>query len=197
MEAIKSSRGILFDIDGTLADSWKLGFDATQVVLKRNRIPLITEEIYHECTRYCTPDRLARHAGLIPSDGLKYEEVGARLAQEFDDLYVNLVSTDTAGFYPGVHELIESIPSHVKVGALTNACVAYAHAVLRANCREDIGGTAVSRRFLSVRGADNVPAPKPSAAGLLVCCQELELHPNECVYIGDSPSDARAAEAAG
>eukprot|EP01083_Nonionella_stella_P041389 112231_1 len=51
--------GVIFDIDGTLADSWKLGFDATQVVLEKRNIPLITEASYHECTRYCTPERMA------------------------------------------------------------------------------------------------------------------------------------------
>ena len=60
VEGIRSSiKGVLFDIDGTLADSWKLGFDATQVVLQNNGIAAITEEIYHDYTKYCTPDRLA------------------------------------------------------------------------------------------------------------------------------------------
>ena len=51
--------GVIFDIDGTLANIWKLGFDATKVVLKNRNIPLIIEELYHECTRYCNPDRMA------------------------------------------------------------------------------------------------------------------------------------------
>ena len=60
VDDIRSSiKGVLFDIDGTLADSWKLGFDATQVVLQNNGIAAITEEIYHDYTKYCTPDRLA------------------------------------------------------------------------------------------------------------------------------------------
>ena len=67
------AKGIIFDIDGTLADSWKLGFDATQVILEKHGIPLITEETYHECTRNATPDRLARHAGLLPGEA-GYEE---------------------------------------------------------------------------------------------------------------------------
>ena len=92
LETIKSVKGILFDVDGTLADSWKLGFDATQVVLQRNNIELITQELYHDCTRYCTPDRLARHVGYVPEDGLIFHQVGQRLGKEFDDLYVNLVS---------------------------------------------------------------------------------------------------------
>jgi hypothetical protein len=86
-----SIKGVLFDIDGTLADSWKLGFDATQVVLQNNGIAAITEEIYHDYTKYCTPDRLARHAGFVPEDGHVFFSVGQKLGREFDDLYVNLV----------------------------------------------------------------------------------------------------------
>jgi len=100
------------------------------------------------------------------------------------------VSTETARFYEGMHPLLDSVPEHIKLGALTNACVAYAEALLHSNNQ-------VLKRFLSVRGADNVPAPKPNPDGLLVCCKEMGLDPSECVYIGDSPSDAMAAQAAG
>lgn len=188
-------KGVIFDIDGTLADSWKLGFDATQVVLEENNIPLISEKIYHEHCIYTTPERLARHAGLIPGidDKAKIQEVGKRLGDEFDNKYVNLVSTETAGFYPGIQEMIDTLPSDtVKLGVLTNACVAYAHAVLKSNCAPDIHS-----RFLAINGADNVPAAKPNPDGLLVCCQEMGLDPKDCVYVGDSPSDGMAAYNAG
>jgi len=189
LNRLKSKKGILFDVDGTLADSWKLGFDATLAVLKRNDIEPITEQTYHECTRYTTPHRLALHAGL-EEDSEHFKVVGNRLAEEFDDLYVKLVDTSTAGFYDGIKELLtDKIPDHVKVGALTNACVAYANAVLEAN--------AVTDRFGSIHGADDVPEAKPKGGGLLLCCKELGLDPSDCIYIGDSPSDGLAALDAG
>lgn len=207
----KDAKGIIFDIDGTLANSWKLGFDATQVVLKNNGIELITEELYHECTRYCTPDRLARHAGLVPENEEEFHRIGEKLANEFDELYVGLVSLETAGFYDGIQDLILRLPKdenlerrNVKVAALTNACVAYAHAVLKTNCpnlsesiRENKSNGGVYERFTSIHGADTVPKPKPSPSGLLLCCDEIGLHPSDCVYVGDSPSDAIAAREAG
>jgi len=204
--------GVIFDIDGTLANSWKLGYDASQVVLANNQIPAITEELYHECTKYSTPDRLARHAGLLPEkDGNVFMEVGEALAKEFDDLYVGLVSIETAGFYDGISDLILGLPhdsdtSHkrrVKVAALTNACVAYAHAVLKTNCpllkgnSEYRGQIGIYERFISIHGADTVPKPKPSPEGLFKCCQEIDISPQRCVYVGDSPSDAVAAKASG
>lgn len=202
------TKGIIFDIDGTLANSWKLGFDATQKVLSNNNIPLITEDLYHECTKYCTPDRLARHAGYVPEDGDPFQRVGEKLGKEFDDLYVGLVSPVTAGFYDGITELLMSFPAeNIKIGALTNACVAYAHAVLKVNCPKlnprhmnfhttDLR-KGIYENFLTIHGADTVEKPKPSPLGLLRCCQDLGLEPSQCVYVGDSPSDAVAAKSAG
>ena len=195
-----------FKYIGTLADSWKLGFDATQVTLTNNNIDTITEELYHECTKYCTPDRLARHAGLVPEDGEEYQQIGDKLAKEFDDLYVGLVTLETAGFYNGIQNFILDIPKkEKKLAALTNACVNYAEAVLKINCpvlssidsdiQEKDNG--IYARFLSIHGADTVPNPKPDPSGLFQCCREIELDPKECVYIGDSPSDAVAAKEAG
>jgi phosphoglycolate phosphatase-like HAD superfamily hydrolase len=193
-------KGVIFDIDGTLADSWKLGYDATLVILEKNNIPAITQEEYHYCTRYATPDRLARHAGLLPGDD-QYSMTGEKMGQEFDDLYVDLVSTETAPFFPGVYNLIVSVPPHVVIGALTNAAESYAHAVLKTNCpvrRSPSDGVgAIYSRFLSIRGADTVPKPKPFPDGLFQVCKEMGLLPEQCVYVGDSPSDGLSAHAAG
>jgi phosphoglycolate phosphatase-like HAD superfamily hydrolase len=198
-------KAILFDVDGTLADSWKLCFNATLVVLERHNIPPITPEIYHQHTRYSTPSRMARHAGYEPGDA-EFERVGNELGREFDDLYVNLVSLETANFYPGITRLLQRIPAHIQLGALTNAAVKYADAVLKCNCpvysrhADDVTGSqeaAIFSRFASIRGADNVPLPKPAPDGLLVVCQDLQVHPKDCVYVGDSPTDGMAASAAG
>jgi phosphoglycolate phosphatase-like HAD superfamily hydrolase len=207
---LRRVKGMIFDIDGTLADSWRLGYDATLTVLERHNIPPITPEIYHSCTRYATPERLARHAGHEPGHPL-FEQVGRQLAEEFDDLYVSLVTTETAGLYSGILPFLQRIPDDVAVGALTNAAVRYAHAVLRTNCpAAQTGGKwpsipadassglgAIYGRFRSIRGADDVPAPKPSPEGLWQVCRDLQLKPSDCVYVGDSPTDGVAAHAAG
>jgi phosphoglycolate phosphatase len=197
---LKTVKAVIFDIDGTLADSWKLGFDATQKVLEKYGFDWITAECYHEHCIYSTPERLARHAGLVPGDE-DFKGLGTKLAADFDMLYVGLVTLETASFYPQIHALLDNIPQSVVLGALTNAAVRYAYAVLECNCpvasRRDSTATPVFSRFRSIHGADSVAEPKPSAAGLLRVCDDLNVRPHDCVYIGDSPTDALAAENAG
>jgi phosphoglycolate phosphatase-like HAD superfamily hydrolase len=241
---------VLFDIDGTLADSFQLGFDATQEVLAREGLPPITHADYHAHTIYPTPERLARHAFQLPTprgvveDGAAealslgkvasredFQATAMRLGAAFDELYIGLVSTETACFYDGVGALLERLAAtpaastvprpppplaaaaaatttttisasspRVCLGALTNAAVAYAEAVLSVNGARSLFG--------SVHGADDVPKPKPHGDGLLVCVRDLfgpeeeggerqQWKLDQCVYVGDSPSDGAAAKAAG
>lgn len=225
-------RGIIFDIDGTLADSWNLGYQATLTVLteyhnKNNEesltpetYPLNSEE-YHFGCRYTTPERLARHVGLDPEHP-SFESVGDDLGRQFDDYYVQLVDKETAGFYDGIGDLLVKLhcgelsgadsadnksgssgTSAVQLGALTNACVEYAHAVLKANCPQcssdspssssDAKGNGIYQRFSSIHGANSVPRPKPFGDGILQCCEEMNIHPSQVIYVGDAPTDARAA----
>ena len=51
--------------------------------------------------------------------------------------------------------------------------------------------------FRVALGADEVPKAKPDADGLLLCCEKLGVKAEDGVYVGDSPSDGKAARAAG
>lgn len=189
MSAARARVGVIFDIDGTLCDSFDLAFGATQRVLAEAGAPPVSAATYHACTRYPTPARLARHCGLAPGDA-EFERVGAELGARFDELYISLVSTRTAALFDGMGPLLARVAAAgAPLGALTNACVAYAEAVLRAH--------GVREAFGSVHGADDAPEPKPRPGGLLLCASELGVPPRACVYVGDSPSDGAAARAAG
>jgi HAD superfamily hydrolase (TIGR01509 family) len=148
----------------------------------------LTEADYHFGARYATPLRLAWHV-----TGDVNDPIGVDLGKQFDDLYVGLVSTETAPLFDGMRDLLNRISTkrnnEFKVGALSNACGAYVHNVLRVN--------SISSAFDVEYGADEVPEPKPSPAGLLYCCTQCGVEPTSCIYIGDSPTDGKAAKAAG
>lgn len=180
--------GIFFDVDGTLSDSYQLGFDSTNEVLRRHNLPPITEVEYHEGTKFTTPMRLAWHVTADPNNS-----IGAQLGAEFDALYVKLVSTETAKLYDGIPDLLYSLNNtygqNVQFAALSNACTDYVTAVLEINDLQQLFKVGI--------GADAVPAPKPAPDGLWQIAQQLQVSIARCVYIGDSPSDGAAAKAAG
>jgi len=179
-------KGVFFDVDGTLSDSFKLGFDATQAVLKNNDYKLISESDYHLGTKYTTPERFAWHVTNDPTN----IDIGKELGQEFDELYVKLVNLETAALYSGINDmLIETKQNHdVIYSALSNACTDYVKAVLKVN--------SISNLFPIQLGADNVKKSKPSPDGLLEICNNLNIPPSASIYIGDSPTDGQAAKAA-
>eukprot|EP01031_Cornospumella_fuschlensis_P038504 gene38504-46802_t len=178
--------GVFWDVDGTLSDSYQLGYSSTNEVLKRHGKGEISEAEYHEGTRFVTPRRLAWHVTGDPDD-----TIGLALGQEFDNLYVELVNERTASLYSGMMYLLEEIKAKycfVRYAALSNACTLYVDRVLHAN---NISGI-----FDIALGADKVPSPKPFPNGLLSIAETLRIHPSRCVYIGDSPTDGQAARAA-
>ena len=182
---ISDARAVIWDVDGTLADSTALGFTSTNVVLLENGLPAITLAHYKTGTRYPTPQRMAWHAVGNTSDA-----IGEPLGAAFDKHYVALVSTETAGFYAGIAELITKLSERkIKQAVLSNACGEYARRVIEVNQAE--------KYFAAVHGADDAPEPKPSPAGLLQIAKTNHWIPSKCIYVGDSPSDGAAAKAAG
>ena len=131
MAATAATRGVCWDVDGTLADSFLLGSSATKDVLAGAGYEVPSDEEYHAYCVYTTPVRLARHARLEPGTD-EFERVGAELGRKFDDMYIALVSPETAAFFPGILDIVAGLgDAGVPLGALTNAAVGYADAVLQ------------------------------------------------------------------
>lgn len=186
--APRRSGALIFDLDGTLVDSFELGFAATNDVLESQGFALVTSSEYLYGCRYCTPERLARHAGLVPEDSY-FQSLGAELGAAFDAKYISRVSPTSVPLHENVRDLLERAAAcGLALGCLTNAAVAYAEAVLATHGIRDM--------FRSVHGADSVARPKPYPDGLRSCCRELGVEPDRAVYVGDAPTDGAAARAA-
>jgi phosphoglycolate phosphatase-like HAD superfamily hydrolase len=215
-----STAGVLWDVDGTLVESTELAFVATNEVLTSSGFPAVSVADYKIGCRYTTPERFNYHIGE-PTGSPK----GAALGDTFDQTcvpdplhplhalpwsatnsvthccsphsYVARVSAETAGLFYGIDRLLRSLAlaGHPQ-GALSNACGEYVRAVVSANMLDEKPGERIGL-FGIVRGADEVPAAKPAPDGLLVCCETLGVDPACSVYVGDSPSDGKAARAAG
>lgn len=194
MSAAPHERAVLWDVDGTLVESTKLAFDATNEVLKAQGKEPINVDEYKVGCKYTTPERFNFHMGLETGNAL-----GAELGQIFDDTYVARVSKETAGLFDGMDKLLRSLAlaGHPQ-GALSNACGAYVRAVMTANELDEAPPPDMRMALFRVAlGADEVPKAKPDPDGLLMCCEKLGVQAENGVYVGDSPSDGKAARAAG
>ena len=191
-EANRRPWAVIFDVDGTLADSTQLAFTATNEVLARNGHAQVSIEEYRKATIHTTPRRMAVHAHGDPD-----HPDGATLGADFDDTYVARVSEETTPFFPHVAATIHAVADQgARLGVLSNACGEYAREVCAAN--GDAG--AALARWDCVFGADDVPAPKPAPDGLHACIQTLlgnDADHSCVVYVGDAPTDGTAARAAG
>ncbi len=179
---------IIFDVDGTLANSSNLGFTATNEILERNGFPLITYEEYHNGTPFPTSKRMSWHVSKEAQD----EALGQKLGAEFEALYIDKVSIETTPFYPGIHSLLTTIREKspdVVLSCLSNAATRYVTSVLSAN--------GASSFFQSPLGADAVPQPKPSGLGLRHLTSLLGVDVKSTIYVGDAPGDGRAGKSAG
>lgn len=174
-------KGVLFDLDGTLIDTYELILSSF---------------------RHATREVLGRN---IP-DGVLMQKVGQPLTvqmwdftddQETHDTLLTTyrahnesVHDDVVSAFPGVAETVRELrAAGMRLGVVTSKRHALAQRAL------DLLGLSECFEFLI--GSDDCSEHKPSPAPVLRGCELLGLEPSACVYVGDSPFDIQAGNAAG
>ena len=90
----------------------------------------------------------------------------------------------------GMNKLIEFIENkNMKWGIVTNKHSKYANKIIE--------GLSLTNNVHCLITGDMVDNPKPSPDGLLKALIELNINPNEVLYLGDDERDIIAAKAAG
>jgi pyrophosphatase PpaX len=173
-------RGVLFDLDGTLFDTWDLYIEAYIRALDK-----------YVGRRLSTAELLSFHP--VSETGLLRSVVGdSRLAdahREFLGIYRTLHGELFGGIYPGIVEMLAELrQQRLALGVVTG----------KSKAAWEVTSTAIGLgKFDAVVTDDDVHQPKPNPDGIALALQRLDLRPEEAVYVGDSPGDARASRAAG
>jgi 2-phosphoglycolate phosphatase len=173
---------VIFDLDGTLADT----------------IPLIVASFNAACA--LPLQRQFSHEEVIARFGIPDADMVRRELQGVPDEAVNAAIKNffqhyeeqhaIAEVFPGINELLKTLQQcAIPLGVMTGKGRPSAEITLR-----ELGWNKI---FGSVVTGDDVKQQKPHPEGVLRAAHELNVEPQRCVFIGDSPADIGAGKAAG
>jgi N-acetyl-D-muramate 6-phosphate phosphatase len=181
-EARRGTRAVLFDFDGTLADTAAdLGAALNRLRAERGLPALSVSEVRPHASSGAR-GLLRVGLGLMPGDQA-YES----MREAFLRHYGAHICVETK-LFPGISELLRQLGARgVAWGIVTNKATRFT-------------GPIVSALGISpdcVVCGDTTPHAKPHPAPLLHAAGALALAPEQCCYVGDDLRDVQAAHAAG
>lgn len=177
--------GVLWDMDGTLLDSEKL-WDIAVRELAREHGHEMTDAIRHALIGASGPNALRiMFTGL----GIEPTPASLRAAGEFLERRVTELMTGPIPWRPGAKDAL----AVVRAAGLRSALVTNTKRSLT-----EFGLDTLGRDFFDVSVCgDEVAHGKPEPDVYLRAAELLGLDPRHCVAVEDSPTGARAAQAAG
>ena len=177
-------KAVLFDLDGTLADTAPDLGHALNLQRERHGLPPLPQETIRPYASHGTVGLFDIGFGLTPQD-----ERFAPMREEYLALYTANLYLHTT-LFPGMAELLAALEArNISWGVVTNKPARFTKPLL-----ELLG---LSRRAASIISGDSCPHPKPHPEPLLTAAREIGIAPQSCLYVGDAERDIEAARAAG
>ncbi|WP_324197990.1 HAD family phosphatase [Nocardia beijingensis] len=177
--------GVLWDMDGTLLDSEKL-WDVAVRELAREHGHEMTDAIRHALIGASGPNALRI---MLTGLGIEPTPASLRAAGEFLERRVTELMTGPIPWRPGAKDAL----AMVRAAGLSSALVTNTKRSLT-----EFGLDTLGRDFFDVSVCgDEVAHGKPEPDVYLRAAELLGLAPEHCVAVEDSPTGARAAQAAG
>ena len=175
-------KAVLFDLDGTLADTAPdLAAAVNRLRADQSLEPMPLEQLRPFASAGA---RGLVHAGfgVKPGEG-EYDA----LREAFLEFYRERPCVDTR-LFPGIAELLQEFARRaIPWGVVTNKATRFTERII----------ATLKLAPACVVCGDTTPHLKPHAAPMLLAAEQLALPAKDCVYLGDDLRDIQAARAAG
>jgi 2-hydroxy-3-keto-5-methylthiopentenyl-1-phosphate phosphatase len=176
----KQIRGIIFDLDGTLIESYEAIYLGLKECLQRFEKEIFP---YADLKKYLKPDLETTLSQFFSREDIL--KVIPIMRKKYEELYL-----DKTHFLDGAQEVLKALHSAgVLLGIASNKFGRFS--------RGAILHLGVSDYFKSVIGAGDVPRNKPFPDMIHIALNEMDLHPREAIFVGDTLTDIEAGKQAG
>jgi N-acetyl-D-muramate 6-phosphate phosphatase len=180
----RSTACVLFDLDGTFADTARDLHQALNRVLIRHGRPEMDFETLRPFVSHGSKAMLKASFEIEPEDpGF------SALQKEFLDGYLERIALLTRPF-DGIPELIDTLERQgVLWGIVTNKPARLTDPLMR-----ELG---LDQRACTIVSGDTTPYAKPHPEPILHACRVSGVDPGETLYVGDAVRDIEAGRRAG
>ena len=175
---------VLFDLDGTLADTAPDMALTVNLMRARRGLEEVAVERVRPFVSQGARGMLCAAFELTPED-----PTFQAMREEFLDLYAGNLCVGTR-LFPGMERLLDALEAHgIAWGVVTNKFERLARPVME--------GLGLATRAAVIVGGDTCPRPKPFPDPLLFAAGRIGVAPALTLYVGDDARDVQAARAAG
>jgi HAD superfamily hydrolase (TIGR01549 family) len=174
-KTIENPGCLLFDLDGTLLDSFAVHFGAYAVMFAHFGIQ-VTEETF--LATY-SPDWYQTYALM----GLPRE-----VWEQANHIWLEEAAKRIPKLFPGVKEALTQLSAEYPLGIVTSGS--------RSRVWRDLETNGLHPLFKTVITGDDVLQPKPSAEGVGMALERIGARSSQAIYTGDTLTDFETAQAA-
>ncbi len=178
------TRCVLFDLDGTFADTAPDLHNAMNRLLEREGRPAIDYDFFRPSVSHGSKAMLRVAFGIEPED-----PAFPPLQKAFLTLYQENIAEQTR-LFEGMQSLIEQLEAQsIAWGIVTNK-----PAYLTDPLMQQLG---LAQRACAIVSGDTTAHPKPHPEPILHACRLAQADPKETIYVGDAERDIEAGKNAG
>lgn len=169
-------KAVLFDLDGTLLDSFPMHYVAYEAMFSRFGIAMSRELFL---------------SSYSPNWYHTYEAFGLAKErwEEANELWLSEAARHAPQLFPGVVEMLTELNKSFALGIVTSGS--------KTRVLADLDRTDIAPFFETVVTGDDISEPKPAPEGLEIALRQMSVSAAEAVYVGDAHADFEMARNAG